>query len=341
MTIMLDRNGLAPPVTAPPAFRRQRELTAKPAAPPAVPVPEPLSGDKILHQARSLLRHFAVWPSEDALTVATLWAAASHARDADGDPVWEYVPKLFFTADASGPTRGYGTGKSWFAKLTASLCPDPVILLEPTKPSLIDEIADRHTVVIKELDELLSTPGRNRGLVAVMNACYEPGSFHTRKRGGVVQRIHLFGPMILDGINTLLSATRPDVRALASRSIVVYVEMAPDGYRRPMWDKVAQDTAERGQRYLAAWMAAEVKLFGLGGAESLAAVPESLGNPRRCALYEPLFTVALRADQGDPGGYWSQEITRAALAIEASAGVPAAEDAKAIAVDAFMASIEE
>jgi hypothetical protein len=146
--------------------------------------------------------------------------------------------------------------------------------------------------------------------------------------------------MILDGIDTLLSATRPDVRALASRSIVIHVRMAPDGYRRPMWDKVAQDTAQRGSDKLHAWMATEVQ-DGMGGAESLAAVPETLGNPRRCALYEPLFTVALRADEGHVDGYWSQEIARAAASVEASGSVPDEDDAEARASDAFMASIEE
>ena len=274
----------------------------------------PLSGDQLLRDSRKFLRHFAQWPSEAALTVATLWAAQAHAKDpVTGDPIWEYASKMLFTAGE------YGAGKSWFAKLTASLAPSGKILLEPTKPSLIDMIADHNTIVVTEVDELFATSGRNRGIVAVLNGSYEPGHYHTRKSGGKVQEIHVFTPMILDGIDSLLKATRPDMRGLVSRCIVVRVRMAPDGYRRPRWDKTAQAIAKRGRDRLATWMASEV---AAGLENDIPELPEDLGSPRRCALYEPLFAVALRADRGDPQGYWSTALADAAVQLETAAGLP-------------------
>ena len=198
--------------------------------------------------------------------------------------------------------------------------------------------------MVKEIDELLATAGRNRGLVAVMNACYEPGSFHTRKSGGKVQEVHLFGHMILDGMDTLLSAMRPDMRGLVSRCIIIRVRMAPDGYRRPRWDKLAAASAARGRDRLAAWMTQEV---AGGMAENLADVPEEIGNPRRCALYEPLFTVAMRADRdeehpdGNPEGYWSTVLRDGAYQLETALGLPDEDEDESALVDSFMASLPD
>jgi hypothetical protein len=321
------------------AIRQERAgtaLAARPAA--ALAVRERADGDQLLRDTRKFLRHFAQWPSEAALNVATIAAAAMNAKDpGTGDPVWEYAFKLLYTASE------YGAGKSWLARLTGSLCPSPKVLLEPTKPSFIDEIADHRTVIVKEVDELLASSGRNRGLVAVMNACYEPGSYHTRKNGGKVQEIHLYGHQILDGKDDVFQATRPDTRGLLSRCIVIHVRMAPDGYRRPMWDAVAQAAAVRGQNRLAAWMATEVQA-GMGATlQSLAKVPESVGNPRRYSLYEPLFTIAERADRhraarGEADGYWTELLTESARQLE-DALPDDADDADA--VDEFMASLPD
>lgn len=290
----------------------------------------PLDGAAILSDCSRFLRHFAQWPSRAASDLVTLYLAACHAREPDtGDPVWEYVAKLFFTSSE------YGSGKSWFATLSSQLAPDGKVLLEPTKASLIDEIADHKTVVISELDELLATPGRNRGIVAVINGCYQQGLYHTRKSGGRVQEIHLFGPMILDGLDSLLKATRPDTRAIVSRSHVIHVRMADPGYRRPKWDKTARAIAARGRDRLAAWMADEVA-NGIG--DLVPDLPEGLGSPRRCALYEPLFAVALRADRGDPEGYWSTAIRDASLQLEAAQDLADEDDEDGSELDAIMSS---
>ena len=298
---------------------------------PAALMRPPLDGAVLLAETRKFLRHFALWPSEAALTVATLAVAAMHAKDPeDGLPIWEYAFRLLFT----GP---YGSGKSWFAKLVASLAPSGKVLLEPTKPSLIDMIADRNTVVVTEVDELLATPGRNRGIVAVINASYEPGHYHTRMRGSKAQEIHLFGHMILDGAD-LDKATRTDLRAVVSRALAIRVRTAPDGYRRPKWDKTAMAIAARGRDRLATWMAQEV---AAGLADDVPELPAGLGSPRRCSLWEPLFATALRADKADPAGYWSTALAEAAVQIEGALGLPDEEEDAESELDRIMASWED
>lgn len=297
------------------------------------------NGDRELRDTRKFLRYFAHWRSEAEVTVATCALAAMNAKDPETkDPVWEYAFKVLITGE-------YGAGKSWVAKLMSSLTPDPVVLLEPTKPALMDEIGDQHTVVITEVDELLATAGRNRGIVATMNAMYEPGRFHIRKQGGKVLHIHVFNHMLLDGNDDVFRQTRPDTRALMSRCIVVRAEMAPPGYRRPMWDGQARAAAERGQGRLAKWMTAEVAA-GMGSSlDELAKVPVEIGagNPRRTVLYEPLFTVAeradrYRADRGDDDHYWTGVLTEAAIQLETAPITDKTEDPS---VAEFMASIPD
>lgn len=291
-----------------------RQATPPPAAEPAY-VP---NGDTLMADTRRFLRHFALWPSEAALTVATAAVAAMNAKDPDTlDPVWEYAFKILVTAEE------FGAGKTWLAKLTASLTPKPMTLIEPTKASFVDLIADHRTIIVTEIDKLFATRGRQVALGAVMNACYEPGNVTTRKRGDTVQEIHLFNHAILDGRNQVFSTQRDDTRALVSRCIVWEAVMAPNGYRRPMWDKTAQAAARDGQARLAAWMAQEVAA-GMGATiESLAAVPVDM-NPRRITLYEPLFTVCERADRfraerGQDDGYWTAELAAAVEELESVA----------------------
>ena len=274
-----------------------------------------ISGDQSLRYAYSFLRHFALWPSGHALVAATLWTAQAHARDGSGLPVWPYSPRLLIVG-------AYGSGKSWIARLVGKLAPNGEMLLEPTKAALIDLIAERRTPVITETDELLGTAGRNRGIVAVVNGGYECDHAAARKQGGKAVRIPLYGPVVLDGLDSLVQATRPDLRTLVSRCIVMHARKAPDGYRAPRFDRQARAVAERISTRLGQWMAQEVQA-GIG--DVVPDLPDWLGN-RPASLWEPLFTVALAADQGDPAGPWSTACREACIALETVADVTAQED---------------
>ena len=256
---------------------------------------ERIDGDKTLRYIYSFLKHFAIWGSEAELVTATLWIAMTHARDAKGVPVWQYCARLAVL----GPS---GSGKSWKARLIGKLASMGKILVEVTKPAFIDLCADHNTVILTEADESFRSPGRSRGILAVFNASYEPDRSSSRKQGGVAVEIPLFTHAVLDGIDdVLLSANRPDLRAMISRCIIIMARRAPDGYRPPRFGSEARAMAEQIGLRTAAWMAQEV---AAGMADVVPQVPEHLGN-RPFALWEPLFTVALAADEGDPDGPWS------------------------------------
>jgi hypothetical protein len=276
---------------------------------------EPIDGDQLLTDTYVALNHFAIWPSEAALVTATLFAAQAHGKDEKtGLPVWQYAPRLFLTSEEGG------SGKSWMGRLISKLAPDGETLIEPTKAALIQMISERKTVTITEADILFGAGGRNRGIVGVLNAGYEPDRSHTRMRGRQAERVPLFGPVILDGLESLIKSTGPDLKTLVSRCIVIKVRRGPEGYRPPRFDKTARAVFARGGEKLAQWMAQQVR-DGIG--DVVPEVPEGLGN-RPAALWEPLLAVADAA-----GGDWPQRARQACTDLESAAAVDEDDDQEA------------
>jgi hypothetical protein len=272
-----------------------------------------IDGARVLGQAYGYLGHMAHWSSEAAQITAALYAAHTHARDEDTKlPVFLYEPHLFFTSLAGG------SGKSWMARLTASLCPGPKRLGEMTKASLVDLLAQHHTVVITELDKMVGTSGKRcPWLAGIVNLTFEFDGATSRKQGGAVQEIPLFAPVILDGKDCLAKTTGDELTTMLDRCIKVWCEPGPtvngEAYRPPRYDAEARAIGRVIGKRMAQWMAAEVK-DGIG--EHVPDVPKHLGN-RPFDLWEPLFTVAERA-----GGAWPELARYACEHIEA----PAADD---------------
>lgn len=247
---------------------------------------EVLNGDQVLRYNYTALKHFAVWNCDAEIVTAALWVAMTHGRDSRGFPVFPYCSRL----GIFGPS---GSGKSWKSRLVGKLSYKGEILVEMTKPSFIDFVADHNTVIITEADEAFRSPGRSRGILAVINASYEPDRATSRKQGGQKVKIPLFAPIVLDGVDTLLSEARQDLRTMISRCIIIRAQQAPDGYRPPRFNTQARAVAEMICNQNSAWMAQEVA-GGIGDDEP--DVPDHLGN-RPFALWEPLFAIAARADQ--------------------------------------------
>jgi len=297
---------------APEAYGRAPGTVAVRDSGTVVQARQQIDGDVVLRYLYTYLKHFAVWGSEHEIVTCALWIAQCHARDGDGMPVWQYCARLGFF----GPS---GSGKSWKSRLVGKLAPSGKILLEPTKPAFLDLCADKNTIILTEADELFATPGRNRGIIAAVNAGYEPDRDAPRKHGGKVVSVRIFCHVVLDGLDWMLKPTRPDLKTMISRTIAMQSATAPEGYRPPRFDKSARATAEMLSQYCGQWMTQEVQD---GMADDVPEVPEHLGN-RPFALWEPLFTVALRADKGDPDGPWSRACTEACEHLEATAGLPA------------------
>ena len=294
------------------------------------PAERQIDGATVLRAIRVCLGYFAIWPSEEALNAATLYVAAAHARslrEIGGAawllPVWQYMPRFFLTSEEGG------SGKSWMGRLMLSLCPNGKSLVEPTKASLIQLISEMATVSITELDMLLSTGGRNKGIVAVANAGYEPEHLHSRMASRKAQQVPLFGPMILDGLDSLIKSTGTELRTLFSRCIVVHAKRAPAGYRPPRFDNAARAQFKQVRELAAQWMNQAVQA-GIG--ECVPELPDGVGN-RAAALWEPLCSVADWA-----GGEWPELARRACERLESSTGIPPEEAEEQARVSPTLAS---
>jgi hypothetical protein len=289
----------------------QASEAARPSAGTVAVRERALDGDQLLKDAYTALKHFAVWPSEAALVTAVLWAAQAHARGKDGTPVWQYSPRLFFTS------REGGSGKSWMARLVAKLSPDGKMLVEATKASLVRLLAKQATIVVTELDVLVGNGGRNKWFTGIANAGYERDQSTYRVDHGKELEIPLMSPMVLDGLDTVITATGVEMRTLMSRCIIIHVKRAPEGYRSPRFDDAARAVFALGSEKLGAWMAQEVR-DGIAG--HVPDVPEGLGN-RPAALWEPLFAVADRA-----GGDWPARARQACEELESAFGADVDEE---------------
>lgn len=270
-----------------------------------------LNGARLLADAYTGLRHFAVWPSEAALVTATLWGAQAHAKDKNGLPVWQYSPRLFFTSKEGG------SGKSQMTKLALRVAPRGKLLVESSKASLIAFIAEQATVGVTELDVLVGTGTRNRWFTAIANAGFDPETATSKMSGGKKVEIPLFGPMVLDGLDSVINSTGVELRTLMSRCIIIRVKRAPEGYRAPRLDGQARKAFGWVRDQMALWMMQEAA-DGIG--DDVPEVPQGLGN-RPASLWEPLFAVADRA-----GGDWPHRAREACATLEAAAGLPQDEE---------------
>lgn len=268
---------------------------------------EQIDGNALLNGVYTALGHFAVWPSEAAHVTAVLWAAHAHGKDEKtGIPIWQYSPHLFFTS-----TEG-GSGKSLMGRLVAKLSPNGKMLVESTKASLVRLIAKQATVVVTELDVLVGNGGRNKWFTGIANASYERDQATYRIDHGKELEIPLMCPMILDGLDTVITSTGTEMRTLMSRCIIVRVKRAPAGYRAPRFDDTARAVFARGGEKLSMWMAQQVRE---GIADYVPEVPEGLGN-RPASLWEPLFAAADAA-----GGEWPERARQACADLELAAEV--------------------
>ena len=286
-------------------------VTYAPGAAAAVPE-EKISGDVVLKAIRVCLGYFAVWPSEEALNAATLYVAASHAREMQDGwllPVWQYAPRFFITSSQ------HGSGKSQMARMMGYLVPDGTTLVEPTKASLISLIAKARTVVVTEADVLFGTK-RNQGILAIANASYEPDRRHSHKFGGKDVEVPTFQFMILDGLDTMITSTGVELRTLLSRCITVHARRGPRGYRPPRFDDAAREQFKAVRELCAQWIAQEVR----GGLRQyVPELPDGVGN-RAAALWEPPCAVAQKA-----GHDWPELAATACARLEDATGTDAQE----------------
>lgn len=271
------------------------------------------AGRELLDDLATYISHFARFPSDAARDAVVLWAAHCHARDADGVLIWAATPRLMFLS------RERGSGKSTALEMVGRLVPNcHGIDLEPSAAGITYSIGkERATICLDEGDVLFGAGKRKAELRAIINGGYTRHGTVLRMKGSKGERVPVFGPLALAGLDVMEKATGEALAPLLSRSVIVRMTAA-GGELPDLYDPAehAEERGESGRRLLAIW--------SLFHRDDLAAarpgMPEGV-TMRAAQIWRPLLAVAHVA-----GGHWPGRAAAACSALVHAAEAPEAQD---------------
>lgn len=260
-----------------------------------------IDGAAVLTEVRTFLARFVVFPSEDALTAATLWVVHTHAIDAS-----ESTTRIAHLSPepASGKTRAL--------EVYDLLVPYPMHAVNATPAALfrsVKDLAHRPTILFDEIDTVFGPRAKeNEEIRGLLNAGHRRGAVAYRCVGeGTRQKVEPFpayAAVALAGLGDL-----PDT--IMTRSIVIRMRRRAPGehvesFRRRLHAKQGHALRDR----LAGWAVrvADKKLAG-----AWPRLPEGITD-RPADVWEPLLAIAEAA-----GGEWPARARAACLALVSEA----------------------
>ena len=296
------------------AERTGTTLAVRPQGTVAVTAPQ-LDGARVLDYAAAYLDEFAAFASPAARDAVALWAAHSHVRDRDGRLAWRATPRLLLVS--SDP----GSGKSRVLELLGRLCPNTFGLdTEPTVAALAHTLGREHaTALIDECDVLFGRGARKEGVRAVLNSGYLRDGTVLKMRGSKADRVGIFGPVALAGLDVIETATGGSLEALLSRCIRIRMRRAAG----PVSDLTAR--ADRAgvllRQALGSWAGNLADTL----AEAEPEMPEGV-HGRIAQIWTPILATAEAA-----GGDWPDRAWDALYELALRGGVSSSEDENAMA----------
>jgi hypothetical protein len=270
-----------------------------------------IPGDQLLDLLRDgWFGHYARFPSPAALDAVTLWAAHTHMRDEKGVLVFRATPRLCLLS------REPGSGKGLALELLMDVVPNCYGLdLEPTQAGLVHTInKERATVLLDEADVMFGAGSRKEGVRAVLNGgTYKYGTILNGK-GGKTNRVPVFGPVALAGLDVMETATGDKLNALMTRFVKIRMEKVTGDAKPPKRTPQAFEAAGKAKMWLELW-ASQVRDQVAAAAPEF---PEGMEG-RAEDIWGPLLSVADAA-----GGTWPDR-ARAACR-ELALAMPDGED---------------
>jgi hypothetical protein len=261
------------------------------------PEPDEATLAELLDQVDAVLARFVVFPTGDARSAVTLWAAHAHAIEA-----FESTPRLALLS----PEKG--SGKTRTLEVLELLVPNPMHAVNISASSLFRKVSEgKCTLLLDEADTYLS-PRRaqdHEDLRALVNAGHRRGAVAYRcvvDKGVKVEEFPAFAPCAIAGIGDL-----PDT--ILDRSIVVAMKRrAPHEKVEPFRRRAAAATLLPLRDGLAAW--ASRARYALEDAWPV--MPDGIVD-RAADVWEPLVAIADEA-----GGDWPERARRAAVTLNAA-----------------------
>ena len=259
-----------------------------------------IPGDQLLDLlASGWFGQYARFPSPAALDAVTLWAAHCWMRDENGVLVFRATPRLFLLSSEPG------SGKSFALELVGRVAPSWYGLdLEPTAAGLVHTISKEHaTVTLDEADLAFGAGARHEAVRAIINGgTYRHGTILNGK-GAKANRVSVFGPLALAGLDTMETGTGDKLKPLFTRGPKIRMEKAAGEDRPPKLTRQGEDAADKAKVWLERW-AAQVR-DEVASAEP--EIPDGIEG-RTQDIWTPLLAVADAA-----GGSWPERARAACL----------------------------
>jgi hypothetical protein len=290
-----------------------------PSTQPAAVGPRPyLEGNVEIHGADWLdytakfFDRYASWPSPEARDGVVLWMAHTYAREAPDNGaglIFPVTPRLFVLSDERN------SGKSTVLRMLSLTCPRVYgIETQPTEYGLLLSIAgEKPTLMIDELGILIGSDKRSANVQQILLNGYTPLGTKLRERKGQIDRVQLFAPIALAGLNVVEKTASENIRAILSRGLIITMRPAPDDAQPADLDDEENAVATAVRR---------IRLAGMGWTvtnrewlRSYKPEPAEGAYRRWRQIWRPLLAVADGA-----GRDWPERARAACVALPAGTG---------------------
>jgi Protein of unknown function (DUF3631) len=273
--------------------------------------------------AERWFRKYAILPSRAAETFLVLWAAHTWYRDGDGSCAFKVTPRAWLLS------REPGSAKSLVLALLAMLSYKVAsIEIEPTAPGLKMILGnEKGTPFLDEGDILFNTGSRAAGVRAIMNAGYSRvglGGTVTNGIGGKANRVKVFGPLAMAGLDVVETGTDDKLVALLQRGVKIRMAKASPAAVKALprlEDDLVMGTAEsdaEAGRGALEWVAGQTWDDVIGDPDvarkAAALLPDAL-DPRAAQIWNPLMRIAMVV-----GGDWPERCRVAAQELSGGRG---------------------
>lgn len=262
------------------------------------------SDQLLLNEVEQVFRQFMYFPNEHCFTVASLWVAHTHLRNADGVFLPYVTPRLYYGSKTAG------CGKSLVTEITTKLSHNGEVILEPTTPSVTTLMNnDQATIGFDEIDTFFGRGTGKQAMRAILNGGYKRGAKVTRQRSDETDRQNCHGPIVMNGKNANLFLTHENFETLRTRSISVILDKPPAGTYVDRFNPEVHDAR-------LTHLMGRLKRWGVLNHRAVLSIPiDGLMPPALANRAEEIWTVMFRVAH-HVGGDWPSRCEAAARAIQ-------------------------
>jgi hypothetical protein len=282
-----------------------------------------VTGDEWLRYMKLFFSRYVYWPSEASCDAAVLWAAHTYLRESpeNGAGLITTVTPRFFALSSER-----NSGKSTVMALFLNVCPRAYgIDTQPTEYGMLESLeTEKPTLLIDELGILISSDKRSANVQQILLNGYTPRGSKLRQKDKKANRVQLFAPIALAGLDVVEKTASENIKAILSRGVIVHMRPAPDDAEPADLDEEEEQVAR---------MVRTIRIAGMGWTitnreylRSHRPVPAEGAHRRWRQIWRPMLTIADAA-----GGDWPERARKACVELQHGYAVADDEQMKDLA----------